>query len=142
MLRMKSLLGVVLAAGALAVTAMNASAQTYKGTFNLPVETFVQDSVLPPGDYTITIGHMAPAGVDVVRIEGAGGAVSMLAPAPEPAAQADHGRLLFVDIGGKRVLKQFHAGMIGRSFTFAMPKALKAASRSTGSGTPTVVTVQ
>ena len=143
MLRLKSLLGVVLAASALGVITRNASAQqVYKGTFSLSAETFVQDSVLQPGDYTITIGHVAPAGIDVVRIEGVGGSASVLATASEPAAFSEHGRLFFVDIGGKHVLKQFHAGLIGKSFNFATPKGLKATARDGGQGTPAVVTVQ
>src|SRR5690349_10831814 len=119
MLRVKSVFGAMLVAGALGLAVLPASAQQrYKGSFNLPVETNVGGVVLEPGDYTITVDRLGVGGVDMIHVQGAGGTASVLAGSTEIRSASDRGRLVLVSAGGMHALREFDAGLIERSYTF------------------------
>jgi hypothetical protein len=124
MFRIQYAVSAILLAGALGLTTSQANAQSaYKGTFNLPYETYWGNTVLEPGTYTLSIegGHLAPS---VLKVKGSGGVATVLSG---PAEQTDikPGRLFLANVNGVYALKQFDAGSIGKSYEFAISKAAR-----------------
>ena len=135
-LRMDRAFSLALLAGALGIGASVAHAGNYKGSFNLPVEARWGLATLAPGQYTVTVDAIYMP--SVLQIRGEGKTVSVLAgPVNRLSSFEDRGRLKLVNINGTYVVKQFDAGLVGKSFVFPTPKALRnqedrsAASRQT-----------
>jgi hypothetical protein len=116
--------GLALLAGALTFGASQVKAESYKGTFNLPVETYWGGAVLAPGEYTVVIEQGAATPVIRVR-EDNRQVASVLAGPFVNEDQSERGRLTLVQINGAYVVKTFDAGLIGKSFTFATPKVVR-----------------
>jgi hypothetical protein len=115
--------GLVLLAGALTLGASQVKAEVYKGTFNLPVETYWGGAVLSPGEYTVVVDQ-SPAGPIVHVRRGNRQVALLITGAYAPEKESSLGRLALVQINGVYVVKTFEAGLIGKSFTFLTPKAL------------------
>jgi hypothetical protein len=122
MLRMKFAFGAVMLASALGVLSPRANAQEYKGKFNLPSETYWGGTVLQPGEYMVWTEDARP-GAAVLRVSGNGKIATALIGAVEFRTINGHGRIVLVDVGGIYALKEFDTGVLGKSFSFALPKA-------------------
>jgi hypothetical protein len=116
--------GLTLLAGALTFGASQVKAEVYKGTFDLPVEAYWGGAVLSPGEYTILVDK--GLGTPVVRVrDSARQVVSVLVGPSVAEKESQRGRLTLVQINGAYVVKKFDAGLIGKSFSFATPKAVR-----------------
>ena len=116
--------GLALLAGALTFGASQVNAQTYKGTFNLPVEAYWGNTVLSPGEYTVVVERGAPIPIVNVR-EGTRHVTSLIAGPWVTDNDSSRGRLTLVQINGAYVVKAFDAGLLGKTFSFATPKAVR-----------------
>ncbi len=121
MFRIQYAVGAVLLAGALGLIVPKAEAQIYKGTFDLPYETKWGGSVLEPGHYDVSIAGEVN-GVNVLKVEGAGGVAAILTGPAELKSVTSHGRIVLANVNGVYALREFDAGAIGRSYTFVVPK--------------------
>jgi hypothetical protein len=122
MLRMKFAFGAVMLAAVLGVVSPAANAQEYKGKFSLPVETYWGGTVLQPGDYTVWTENDRP-GATVLRVSGNGKIATALIGPVEFRTISGHNRIVLVEAGGMYALREFDAGVLGKSFSFALPKA-------------------
>jgi hypothetical protein len=116
--------GLAIVAGALTVGAAQVKAEVYKGTFNLPVETYWGGAVLAPGQYTLSIEHGNSS--PMIRVSENNRQVASVLTGPYvPDEKSTRGSLTLVQINGSYVVKTFDAGLIGKSFTFATPKVIR-----------------
>jgi hypothetical protein len=139
-LRMNRAFSLALLAGALSIGASLANAQgNYKGTFNLPVETHWGLAVLAPGQYTVSIDPVYMP--SVIQIRGEGHVAAVLAGPVTGMPTSERGRLKLVNVNGTYVVKQFDAGLVGKSFAFATPKALRNRENRSVASTETTVDV-
>jgi hypothetical protein len=137
MLRMKFAFGAVMLAAAVGVLSPRANAQEYKGKLSLPVETYWGGTVLQPGQYTVWTDDARP-GAAVLRVSGNGKIATALIGSVEFRTINGHGRIVLVDVGGIYALKEFDTGALGKSFSFAVPKAIH--ERVDRAGVPPAVT--
>jgi len=120
---MKFAFGAVMLAASLGVFSPRANAQEYKGKFNLPFETYWGGTVLQPGDYTVWTENDRP-GATVLRVSGNGKIATALIGPVEFRKITGHSRLVLVEVGGIYALREFEAGVLGKSFSFALPRAI------------------
>jgi hypothetical protein len=121
--------------------ALPASAQeAYKGTFDLPVALHWGAAVLPPGHYTMSM-EGASFGSRRMRIVGEGKTTLVPLPPSESTALSERGRLALVKVGGEYAMRELDAGVIGQSFTFAVPKAFRDKMRHGGTVAQTAISV-
>jgi hypothetical protein len=141
MFRIQYALGTMLLAAAFGVTA-NAQ-QAYRGTFNLPFQTYWGGSVLEPGEYTVSIDG-GTEGPSVLHVKGSSGTVTILTGPTELLNHLGRGRLVLANVNGVYAIQQFDAGAIGKSFSFHVPKAIQGiAVQGGGGGSQTsVITVR
>jgi hypothetical protein len=142
MFRIQYALGAALLAAALGLAAPQAKAQqSYKGTFHLPFETYWAGTVLEPGEYTVTL-EGGP--VSLLKVHGSGVSTTILAGPVDLTEVSAHGRMTLVNVDGTYALRQFDAGMAGKSFSFAVPKTIRVRAAQGGEPTTreTVVTIQ
>lgn len=126
MLRWNAGLGALALAAALGLGAQAASSN-YKGSFNLPFETYWGGTVLEPGEYTVTIDNSQP-GVSLLRVSGNGKTATVFAGPVEHKQISDNGRVVLVEVNGIHALKEFEAGSLGRVYSFSVPKEIRTAS--------------
>jgi hypothetical protein len=139
--RIQYALGAALLAAALGLTTPQANAQQgYKGTFNLPFETYWGGSVLEPGQYTVSL-ESPTMSMRVLRVTGNGGTATILAGPSEAVEAGSHGRLVLANVNGTYAIQQFDAGALGRSFTFTLPKALRDKAIRAGHSTPATTSI-
>jgi hypothetical protein len=129
-----------LVAGAAAIGASQAKAETYTGTFNLPVETYWGGAVLSPGEYSLVIEQGIVTPIIHLRDDDRQVASVLAGPAVN-AKPSVGGRLLIANINGSYVVKQFDAGIIGKSFQFATPKSIRNQATKTTATAQTMVDV-
>jgi hypothetical protein len=109
-------LAIVLVAAAVPANAQ----QLYRATFTLPFEAQWGNTVVEPGQYTITVEEAL--GQKLIRLHGAQDlAVFVGLSSSEP--YGDNGKLVFVNIDGLYTLKAFNAAAIGKAFIFPVHKA-------------------
>jgi hypothetical protein len=137
MLRMKFAFGAVVLAAVLGVLSPRANAQEYKGKFSLPVETYWGGTVLQPGEYTVWTEDARP-GAAVLRVSGNGKIATALIGPVEFRTISGRGRIVLVEVGGIYALREFEAGVVGKSFSFALPRAIH--EKSDKAGMPAAVT--
>ncbi len=123
MLRMKFAFGAVMLTAALGVFSPRANAQEYKGKFTLPSETYWGGTVLQPGEYTVWTEDARP-GTSVLRVSGNGTIATALIGPIEFRTITGHSRIVLVEVGGIYALREFDAGSVGKSFSFALPKTI------------------
>lgn len=140
MFRIQYALGTMLLAAAFGVTA--SAEQAYRGTFNLPFQTYWGGSVLEPGEYTVSIEAGGTEGPGVLHVKGSHGTATILAGPVELRDGVGPGRLVLANVNGVYAIQQFDAGAIGKSFSFRVPKAIQGVAVQGGGGSGTsVITV-
>jgi hypothetical protein len=138
--RIQYALGAALLAAAFGLTTPQANAQQgYKGTFNLPFETYWGGTVLEPGHYTVSV-ESPTMSMRVLRVTGDGGTATILTGPSELMDGSSHGRLVLAHLNGTYAIQQFDAGGLGRSFTFTLPKAFHDKAVRAGHTTPAATT--
>ena len=108
----------------IALTAVGASAETLtRATFTLPYQAYWNDTLLPPGQYTLSLNGSI-SGVPTIYLRGEGVAVAFVAPAG--CGQASGRSLLKADVfDGTYVIREFDAGPLGKSFRFPVSKVVR-----------------
>jgi len=108
----------------LGLTAAGASAQTItKATFSLPEPAYWNDTLLHPGDYTLSLDR-TNSGVELVHLRGEGVTAMFFTPAGSEESSG-HSCLRLDDLNGTYVIREFDEGPIGRSYRFGVPKAVR-----------------
>jgi len=112
---------------ALGLTTAQANAQPLlRGTFELPAAAYWGDTLLQPGQYTITMSLEVRdvARVPAIYLSGEGMHATFLAIA-KPAKETGRNFLDVANIDGTYVIRAFDAGTIGESFAFGVTKSVK-----------------
>jgi len=126
-LRKHLTLGLGLAALALALTTVQARAQTVlRGTFDLPAAAYWGDTLLQPGQYTISMSAdaMDLAHVPMINLTGEGIHASFLG-ITKPRVESSRNYLEIAEVNGTYVIRAFDAGILGKKLAFGMTKAVK-----------------
>jgi hypothetical protein len=114
-------LGLLALAIMLVASAVPANAQQiYRATFTLPFEAQWGNTVIEPGEYTITVEEAL--GQKLIRVHGAA-ELAVFAGLSSSEAYGEKGKLVFVTVNGLPTLKAFDAAAIGKAFTFPVHKA-------------------
>jgi hypothetical protein len=101
------------------VAAPQAHAQQLQlGTFKLPVEAYFGDTVLQPGEYTIS----RVQGLSVIQIRGDAGTATILANSVDSEPQFDRGKMTLAAVNGTFALTRFDSGLLGRRYDFRPSK--------------------
>ena len=114
-------------AALLTVTAgftLPANAQQYKAKFTLPFEARWGAAVLPAGDYTLWTDTVLAT--PFIHVQSNGHTYSILAgPVDQTQATDKGGHINVVEVNGTQVVTKFEASLIGKQFSFAIPKSVK-----------------
>ena len=97
-----------------------AQAQSFAGSFTLPVEAHWGAAVLPAGTYSVSTD--IPVNSNLIKVIGNGTSAIIIAPPSRPRDFSSRGSLELRDVNGKYVVAKFTAGPVGREFTFPAPK--------------------
>lgn len=118
--------GLALAALALGLTTARASAEpVLKGTFDLPTAAYWGETLLQPGQYSISMSTDAATTLPIFHVAGEGLTKTFLAIAT-PEVESKRNILEIANVDGTYVVQSFDAGVIGESFAFGVTKAVKA----------------
>ncbi len=123
-----------------ALTAAGASAQTItQATFTLPTQTYWNDVLLQPGEYTLTLDRSL-AGIQLVHVRGEGATATFLTPA---GSEESYGHSCFKvdEVNGSYIIREFDSGLLGRSYRFAVSKAARNHLLSGAAAQPATVPV-
>ena len=120
-LQRKLKLGLLALAIVMVASAIPANAQQlYRATFTLPFQAQWGNTVIEPGQYTITVEEAL--GQKLIRVHGSQELV-MFAGRSNSEPYGDNGKLVFVNVNGLYTLKAFNAAAIGQAFIFPAQKA-------------------
>ena len=120
-------IGLALIGLALGFTTVRANAQpVLKGTFELPTAAYFGDTLLQPGQYTISMSTEVRdmTRVPAIHVSGEGINKTFLAIA-QPAEESGRNYLDIANIDGTYVIRAFDAGTLGESFAFGVTKSVK-----------------
>ena len=121
-------IGLTLVGLALGLTTVPANAQStiLKGTFDLPEAAYWGNTLLPPGQYNISMRTSAGdlQRVPAVHVSGEGISTTFLA-VPMPVKPSGRDSLDIDNIDGTYVIRAFEVGPIGQSFAFGVTKSVK-----------------
>ncbi len=127
--------------GALGLGAISANAQQYlNAKFTLPHEARWASNTLQPGEYHIRMSQGILA--SFLYLEREGKSVAILAGPVEREPVTDKGHIKLVDVDGTYVVREFDAGWVGKSFTFALPKHVKNTELGSTRRPETTITVE
>jgi hypothetical protein len=101
-----------------------AQEETFKGTFNLPTEAYWGSTLLPPGEYSIALSLDQTRTVPLVRLTGDGLRAWILTGPAASKEVTEHSKLLLENINGVYVIRHLDAGIVGRSYVFAVSKSV------------------
>ena len=108
----------------LGLTAVGASAETItKATFTLPAQAYWIDTLLQPGEYSLSV-ERGISGPNLIFLRGENLAAIFLAPAGSEETSS-HSYLKLDDVNGTYVVRELDAGPIGRTYRFGVSKAAR-----------------
>jgi len=116
-----------LAALALGMTTTKASAQpVLRGSFELPAAVYFGDTLLQPGQYTISMSTEMRdlAYTQTIRVSGEGVSKTFLAIS-KPTPESGRNCLKVTGIDGTYVVTAFDTGLLGRSYSFGVTKSVR-----------------
>ena len=116
-------LGMALLSATLAVSGLKAYGA--KGTFTLPFDAQWNNIELKAGNYTLET-PVSTSWPQVISLTGNGKTVYILAGNETVAADSSESYLKIAEVNGVRFIEEYKSGARGKSFTFAVPKALRA----------------
>lgn len=136
MLNMKWTLSAVILAAAFAGTAPQANAQAvhYRGTFTLDFEARFGNTVLQPGNYTVSTLE----GAQGIRITGDKAKVAILAAGYDVKPGTEKAKLILVDSNGMYALESFESGAMGKELHFLVGKSHRGAVERAAAVKPTI----
>ena len=107
-----------------ALTAVEAGAATItRGTFTLPAQAYWNDTLLQPGDYTLSVSGSI-SGVPTIVLRGENVRATFFAPAGSGDI-SERSLLKIDDVNGTYVIRELDAGPSGRSYRFGVSKAVR-----------------
>lgn len=116
--RFFALLALALLVVSLAPT--SASAQAFKASFTLPVETRWGGVVLPPGTYSVTLNSQAfPS---IARIDGEGAHFFVMPSIVDSGQALGPSKLVIARSGGRARIRSLYMGTLGTTFWYPAPK--------------------
>lgn len=101
----------------------NAATMSTTGSFSLPEPAYWNETLLPAGDYTLSVGAN-PAGITVFSVKGEGITVNFLAMAVT-GDTPERNELKLEDTNGTYVIREFDAGTTGESYRFGVSKTVR-----------------
>ena len=119
--------GLALIGLALGLSAAPADAESVlTGTFELSAAAYCGNTLLQPGRYTIrmSLEQRDLSNVPIIQLNGEETSATLLAIA-QPAKESGRNYLDVVNINGTYVIRAFDAGLIGKSFAFAVTGNVK-----------------
>jgi hypothetical protein len=126
---MKAYRNIVLTIAALAmacifVATANAQQMVKDAHFTLPFKAEWADTVLPPGDYTLSVSLIANRGIPLYRVTfaGAGQSKSILGPKPLGPRVGEESMLVAASSGGRYSIRALHLPTADLILTFPAPK--------------------
>ena len=123
----------------LAATAANAQT-VLRGDFTLPEQAYWCNTLLPAGGYTLSLVRQ-PSGINMVFVKGEGLEATFMAPSN--AEEVSERSVLKVDeINGTRVIRELDAGFLGKSYRFAVSKAVREMTLSGSIAKPLTVALE
>ena len=123
-LKQNALRLIVLTLSVAAVGIATCSAQSIRGTFNLPEQTQLGQVVLQPGMYTLTLTRFQGGQREVmIRSDHAGSTAAIILPQSEgPAAVFTKTELVCFREGGTLVVHALEVAPLGEAIYFHMPQ--------------------
>lgn len=103
-----------------------AAQELFKGTFNLTTEAYWGPTLLPPGEYAITMSLDQTLGIREVRLFGEDVRASILTDYGTPERVSERSTLQLQQVNGVYVVRELNAGIVGRSFKFQVSKKARA----------------
>ncbi len=94
------------------------------GSFHLDKQVRWGESVLPPGDYEISV-PVASLGVTQMQVVGGNTNIFELPLSEQTQTVSDSSYLKLSNINGEYVVTTFQSGVTGRTYTFGVPKAMR-----------------
>jgi hypothetical protein len=102
-----------------------AAQQAFKGSFDLPGETYWGSTLLAPGHYSINMSLDPTTQVRVVRLQGDDRRVFLLSGPPTPDRVSNRNTLRLENINGAYVVRHLDAGILGQSYVFPVAKNVR-----------------
>ena len=93
------------------------------GSFTLPAQTYWGNTVLPAGDYHLSLMR-EQSGIDYVVVRGEGKEAIVMTQAGSEESSG-HGHLMLDEVGGAYVVRELDMAGRGRAYHFAVPKAVR-----------------
>jgi hypothetical protein len=119
----KTLVASLTLLGIFGIAAAGAAETVTKGTFTLPAQAYWNDTLLQPGEYSLSLNRNL-TGIDLVILRGEGVTATFLTPAGS-ADGTVRSCLKIDDVHGTYVIRELDAGVIGRSYRFGVSKAVR-----------------
>ncbi len=106
------------------LTAAGAGATTItKGAFTLPAQTYWNDTLLQPGDYTFTVDRTL-SGVEMVHLRGEGVNATLMTQAGALDASG-HSHLGIDEVSGTYVVREFEVSPSAKTYRFGVSKTVR-----------------
>jgi hypothetical protein len=113
-----TLSAVILAAAFAAAPQANAQSEHYRGTFKLDFEARFGNTILQPGNYSVSTLE----GAKGIRIMGDKGSVALLAASYDVRPGTERAKLILVDSDGTYALQSFESGAMGKELHFLVKR--------------------
>ena len=117
------------------VSAMAASAQSLRGTFELPQAAYWNNTMLPAGEYKLVVESQG-LGVSLISVHGEGLDATWLAATGSREESAGSSYLKLDSVNGTYVIRELETNVLNRSYKFGVPKKLKESAAVAGSTAP------
>ncbi len=117
-----SIARIIQSAGIVAFASTGLMQAAQQATFHLPVAAHWGSVLLKPGDYHVSLPEISQ-GERAFRVTGNGKSMFELALTTDVRNASKHSQLELLPVNGNYFVREFSYGPIGRTFTFAVPKA-------------------
>ncbi|HTT64163.1 MAG TPA: hypothetical protein VMG35_20065 [Bryobacteraceae bacterium] len=122
----------------LGLTAAGASAQTaLKGSFELPVQAYWNNTSLPAGEYKLSVVMESPQ-LSLISVRGEGVATTFLAYAGGREETSSTSVLRLESVNGAYVIRQLDSSILRRLYKFPASKSARETALS-GTASPAMV---
>lgn len=118
-----------------------AAQQAFTGSFTLASEAYWGPTLLPAGQYSIIANLDPTTTIHAVRVIGDGVRATILSGAVLTGNLSDHSKLQLEQINGVNVIRELDAGLVGRSFRFAVSKNARGHAEQASAAAVTTVPV-
>ncbi|MFN7993991.1 MAG: hypothetical protein U0Q18_10335 [Bryobacteraceae bacterium] len=118
-----------------------ASAATlFKGKFELPAPAYWGSKLLQPGNYTISMDTDSPR-TSFIMVRGEGITKALVSSPVSNVQESAHSRLVLENVNGNYVIRELDAGVLGKSFRFAVARQARGHAEAASNAMPLSVPV-